>query len=230
MLYVKSWTQRAIYDAKFASPQLLHLLNNLDFEISKAKSYLKNDPTSTVCLYELNGEMVVIKRSNTKNRLHFLRRSFRKSRAFRSWDNAKRLIGAGIATFEPIAAVENRWGPFKGRSYLISSYLGGKQASSVFALGAKPVATWPKIAKNIIGLINQLSNSSLSHRDLNLSNIILINQKPFLIDLDGMQQHRWSLLAKYYASQDQKRFMKNWVELPGVNPKASQLFQNIVND
>lgn len=228
MHYVKQWTQHIIFASKYASPALMNLLNNLDQEMLKAKHCLKDDKTSTVCLHELDGKQIVIKRSNTKNWLHAVRRNFCKSRAFRSWHNALRLIEAGIATFEPIAAVEKRWGPCKGRSYLISSYLNGKQASEVFAYGAEPTQAWNGAAGNIVTMINQLSKSFLSHRDLNLSNIILIDQKPFLVDLDSMCHFRSSFLAKFYAKQDQKRLMKNWVQLPGVHSKASQLFEKLL--
>lgn len=228
MQYVKQWTQHIIYASKYASPALLNLLNNLDQEMLKAKHYLKDDKTSTVCLYELDGKQIVIKRSNTKNWFHAVRRSFCQSRAFRSWHNAMRLIEAGIPTFEPIAAIEKRWGPYKGRSYLICSYLKGRQASEVFAYGAQPTQAWNGAASNIVNMINQLSKSYLSHRDLNLSNIILVDQKPFLVDLDSMCHFKNSLLAKFYAKQDQKRLMKNWVQLPGVHSEASQLFQRLI--
>ncbi|MFO1256910.1 MAG: lipopolysaccharide kinase InaA family protein [Gammaproteobacteria bacterium] len=228
MQSVKQWTQHIVYSPKYASPALTNLLQHLDEEILKAKHRLKDDKTSTVCLYELDGKPIVIKRSNTKNWFHAIRRSFCKSRAFRSWGNAMRLLEAGIGTFEPIAAVEKRWGPCKGRSYLISSYLDGKQASEVFAYGAEPSQSWGGAASNIVEMLKQLSKSSLSHRDLNLSNIILVDQQPFLIDLDSMCHFKSRLLAKFYAKQDQKRLMKNWVQLPGVHSEVSQLFRSLL--
>ena len=46
------------------------------------------------------------------------------------------------------------------------------------------------------------------------SNIKLLEGKPYLIDLDSMQQHRFSFYAQKRHARDLKRFMQNWQDQP----------------
>jgi tRNA A-37 threonylcarbamoyl transferase component Bud32 len=54
----------------------------------------------------------------------------------------------------------------------------------------------------------------LSHGDMKATNIKVLDGKPYLIDLDSMQQHAWDFLAKKRHAKDLKRFMRNWQDQP----------------
>ena len=54
-----------------------------------------------------------------------MRRSFRRSRAQNCFEYALELLNIGVATTPPIAYIETRFGPLKGRSWYISEFVDG---------------------------------------------------------------------------------------------------------
>jgi hypothetical protein len=180
-----------------------------------------------VIVVEIDNRQVVIKRSNTKHWSQAFRRLFSRSRAKKNWMNANRLLSLGLKTFEPIAMVEERIGPLKWRSYLVCSYIQGIDALHYFACGAKPQQEWPHVANNIATLLDALSGHWISHRDLNLSNIILVDHQPWLIDLDSMRQHRFRLWANRGAKRERERFMRNWQDAPDLSLQVAALFKTV---
>ena len=112
--------------ARYDSPAMRALLIDLDREVAGAGfERLKHDPTTTVGITSRDGRRLVIKRYNTKNPWHFLRRGVRRSRAQNCFEFARELMVEDIATAAPVAYVEARLGPLKGRSWLITEYVEG---------------------------------------------------------------------------------------------------------
>ncbi|HSH40730.1 MAG TPA: hypothetical protein VK973_01240, partial [Arenicellales bacterium] len=70
---------------------------------------LKHDHVTTVVAIDDGERYWVVKRYNTKNRWHALRRLFRTSRAVNCWRAAERLREAGIDTPRPVAVLEERF-------------------------------------------------------------------------------------------------------------------------
>lgn len=81
---------------------------------------LKDGGTCTVVRIDLEGLPVAVKRYNLKNTRHALSRAWRPSRAWQSWIEAQRLSYYGIPTPRPLAVVERRFGPLRGRAYLVT--------------------------------------------------------------------------------------------------------------
>jgi len=132
-----------------------------------------------------------------------------------------------IDTFEPVALIEERFGFLRGRSYFVCSYIEGCDALHTFACGAKPTLKWNIAAQNIALMLQKLASHGLYHRDLNLSNIIMIDDKPWLIDLDSMRRHFVQWQKCYGAARARKRFMENWQEAPNVCEEVEPLFGKI---
>ena len=86
---------------------------------------LKHDGTTTLSLVSDPPHRWVVKRFNNKNTWHAIRRTVRESRAERCWRVAPELLAAGIDTPAPVAAVEKRWGPLKGRAYYVMQWVEG---------------------------------------------------------------------------------------------------------
>lgn len=229
LITLRKWDKTLWCQAEFYTQNMQVVLNNLDSYIAKPWKVLKDDPTSTVVVVEIDGKFFVIKRANTKNIWHAIRRSFCRSRAKKNWHNAKKLSAIGISTFTPVALYEERFGLLKGRSYFLCTYLQGIDALHYFAKGAQPQKEWDVVAQNIGKMIQRLAAHWLSHRDLNLSNIILINHQPWLIDLESMCHHRWRLTARLGSRKERIRFMENWQEAPEVSPQVAPLFQTVLN-
>ena len=84
---------------------------------------LKHDSTTSVVKVEENGQCWVIKRYNTKNPWHALRRTVRRSRAENCWRMSALLSAAGVRVPAPVAYMERRIGPLRGRSYFVYEYV-----------------------------------------------------------------------------------------------------------
>lgn len=208
---------------------MLNLFEKIDQMMANAPIVLKNDATSTVVVIEVDGQKWVVKRSNTRSWLHALRRAFQTSRAKRNWINALMLKQAKIAAITPVAMMEERWGWLKGRSYFVCDFIEGTDALHYFACGAKPHPNWQLVCDNVCRMIQQLAQHRLSHRDLNLSNIIIKDEQPILIDLDAMRKYSTPWMARYAARKEKIRFMENWQEAPGADPAAERLFAKCIS-
>ncbi len=199
------------------------VLQDIDSVMQAPVKVLKDDPTSTVVVVKINDEPLVVKRANTKGCLHFLRRLVCSSRAKKNWHFAKLLRSLNIQTFEPVAYLEERFGPFKKRSYFVCSLINGMDALRFFSENAHQ-RDWEKVAKRIVTMIVQLAAKGLSHRDLNLSNILLVQEQPYLIDLDSMRQQRIALFANRALHHEVRRFMENWQDYPTISPIVAEIF------
>jgi serine/threonine protein kinase len=217
---IKNWRQRLICHKHYYSAALAQALSDSEALLqNNSIQYLKQGDTTTVALLELDGHRLVVKRYNLLNLPHRLRRSLRPTRAWISWCYAHYLLQLGIATPQPVAMLEQRFGPFHGTAYYICEYVEGVSAFDFFTKNSLQ-NNLDKLAvqKTIVTLLKNLAQAHLAHGDMKATNI-LINQdklQPYLIDLDAMRyihnQRRW-LRAK---QRDWRRFMLNWQKHPEI--------------
>ena len=201
----------------------LDFCNNIDVQMQNSNIILKNDATSSVCVVKIDNIEYIVKRSNIKNLLHAFKNSLRETRAMRSVKNSTKLHAIGVNTFTPYAVIENKFGPFNGQSYLICSYVKGMQALDFFA-DEQCSSYWEIAAKSITQMIYVLGKHGICHRDLNLSNIIIINNEAWLVDLDGMRQYTSNILKNWFVKREYSRFMENWSDMPHISKKVEQIF------
>lgn len=212
---VNIYRQSRLFEAVsscFSSEQLpisVHTCNRL---IEEGIS-LKKGNTCTVSLAEIDGIKTVLKRYNIKSFWHGINRAFRQTRAAASWANAHRLNILGIATPKPIALIEERSGYFRGKAYFLSEYLDAPDASTFFAQ-IKNKKSQAEAIQNIVEMFYRMYLLKLSHGDMKANNIKVLDENPYLIDLDSMQQHAWDFVAKKRHAKDLKRFMRNWQDQP----------------
>ncbi len=72
-------------------------------------------------------------------------------------------------------------------------------------------------------MLSMLKSSMLSHGDMKATNIIIHDNKPFLLDLDSMVARTSKNRFVRAWSKDMKRFMQNWQDLP----ETTQLFKQL---
>lgn len=196
------------------SEEIKQLMKDPDNAFYRAERLFKNDPTSTVALIELKNETLVLKRSNACGFFHGLKRLLSSTRAKRTLVNARRLQAAKIETLVPLAYAEERFACFTRRSYLLCHEINGIRAYDYF----HPIRTLSESDWAILKKINQvflkLAQSNYSHGDLNLTNLILANGNPVLIDLESMKKHSVAWVAKKQARRDKRRFLENWSAWP----------------
>lgn len=199
-----------------------------------SQNLLKNGNTCTVARVELNNQSIVVKRYNIKSFWHGVNRAFRQTRAAVSWANAHRLKLLDIATAKPIALIEERYLSLgklglKGKAYFLCEYIDAPDAAQFFAECADK-NTRSDAVKNITTLFYKLYLLRISHGDTKASNIKIVDNKPVLIDLDSMQQHRFTALALKAHARDLRRFMRNWKETPAMYNAFVKAFKVVYAD
>lgn len=169
---------------------------------------LKRGRTATLSLVEVGGRQLVLKRYNIKNAGHALSRCWRPSRAWHSWIAAHRLRFLGIATPRPLALVEQRFGPLRGRAWLVSKYCPGTHLATHLA----PYLDTPPAAEvaAIVRLFVQLATARITHGDLKATNLLWHAGKLHLVDLDAMRQHTSAVSFARAWRKDRERLLRNW--------------------
>lgn len=186
------------------------LLARPDTVMARAR-VLKHDGTTTVAVVGDARHEWVIKRYNTKNRWHAVRRLLRTSRAVNCWRAAEWLRQAGIDTARPVAVLEERrWRHLRGRSYFISRYIGGETLDAV--LDREPNTALIEQASRIV---RRLHAGGIVHGDLKATNFVVSGERIHLLDLDATRQASGRGL-EYGRRRDLDRFLRNWQQRPDL--------------
>ena len=212
-----SFRRVQICQRRHDTPEMRRLLANLDEAIAGAAGaafdgdILKAGDTTTIARVEGPGGPLVIKRYNMKNLLHRVSRAFRHSRAWSSWGNAFRLEFLGIRTPAPVALVEERYGPIRGKAYFVTEFMEGATAFSLTDLTDPASAV-----SSIVGLLESLTEAGMIHGDLKASNILLGSAGAAIIDLDSMAYRGDKRTFDAAVRKDRARFMRNWTSVPAI--------------
>ena len=203
------------------------LLERIAHEGCEIKTYLKNQPASTVWPLEMGSRDLVIKRYNTQGFIHACKRAFRRSRAENCYAISRRFTEAGIEVAKPLAVIQEWWGPIRLRSWYICEQVQGEMLRDLCAEWTHENSHEKEIealATEIKKMFSSLREYRLSHGDLKASNIIWWKGKLFLIDLDTARTHSRNSVFDRAHARDQSRFMRNWRDLP----VARQLFESLI--
>ena len=226
IINLQTWRYLIRCQENYYSDGMKNLLIDIDEAISLA-TFLKKGKSSTVVKLRVDQHELVVKRANMRHTYHAFRRLFQPSRAKKNWDYAQRLKRANILTFEPIAMLEKRWGPFRRESYFITNYISGSDLMECFVNQPRTLSERQAIASGVVKLVKMLAKEGLYHRDLNLSNIIMLNERPYLIDLDSMQRYKKSFLTEFLLTLKLwHRFMENVADTVGRQSPILAIFQN----
>ena len=203
---VKHTAFRFLSVCRKEADQLFPLLDSLDDAILQGY-LLKDGRTSTVAKVEQANRSLVIKRYNLKSLAHALERFWRPTRAWHSWREGHRLRFLGIPTPEPLALVEERFGPFRRRAFLINEYCPGINLINLLSPEQPPAE---EVAKAILSLFQSLHDQRISHGDLKATNLLWHEGRVFVIDLDAVVQHRSASAFGRAWRRDRARFLRNW--------------------
>lgn len=201
-----SWRYFTAVQRTAVGPDLKALLADPDATLQGA-ALLKDGGSSTVFRLVVDGRAVVVKRYNIKSPGHRLRRALQPTRAARSWRNSHHLQLLGYATAAPLALLEERWGPLRGRAWFVAEAVEGETLARAWqrrvpaAEEVEAVADWFRLA----------ALEQLVHGDLKATNWLLdAAGRLFLIDLDAMRRvgvRRW---WRRGDRADRRRFLRNW--------------------
>lgn len=171
---------------------------------------LKRGRSATLALVEPGGRKLVIKRYNIKGAGHALSRAWRPSRAWHAWIEAHRLRFLGIATPRPLALVERRLGPLRGRAWLISEHCEGPNLQEHLAAQADSAPA--EVLAAVRRLFEGLAAACISHGDLKATNFIWNGRELSVLDLDAMRRHGSEAAWRKAWRRDRTRFLRNWPE------------------
>jgi len=220
-----SWQTFRVYDRSMASSVMVRFLANPDASLQHADvQYLKQGNTCTLWTTRVDGRQLVVKRYNIKSLSHRFGRAFRNTRAAVSWRNAHRLWMYGILTARPVALVEERFGPLRGRAWYISEFVAGDDASSLCRQGSLD-DTDKVAARQVTDLLAQLALSAISHGDMKATNFILSERGAVVIDLDAMRKHDATDSFHRAQRRDLRRFMRNWEGCPGTRAMFTEMMR-----
>ncbi len=215
-----------MYDRQYDSPEFQHLLLNPDAYIDNPKALvLKAGRSSTLVKVIVNGHALVIKRYNIKDVWHGLRRYLRDTRAKKSWRISQQLYASGIATPKPVAFIENTFLGFRGKSYFIMDYLDGQHLGSYFSDHKHDMQACERMAKNSLALLKSLTSLHITQGDLKMTNILVTNNTPYLIDFDGALEFVSTLMLRRTFKKELNRFMQNWENTPDIHALFGRLMQ-----
>jgi len=223
----KDWSRFMACDRAWYSPSMQPLLAAPDKYI-KTGTILKDGNTATVAKVTIESQTMVVKRYNIKNHRHALRRCLRPSRAMISWKNAHRLRFLGIATPQPLAVIEERWGGLRKRAYFIMAHLSGQTIDHAILEAANDAHALEGYLDQLAMLLKQLAAAQISHGDFKATNFILSSGQLHLVDLDGMQAHRSLSTFKRAFQKDLNRLQRNWNDLSQVNQHLTTLRHHLI--
>lgn len=172
-----------------------------------AGQLLKDGGTCTVAAVGQGERQLVIKRYNLKHWRHALSRAWRPSRAWHSWQAAHRLAFYGIATPRPLALIEERTGPLRGRAFLIAEHCPGDNLLACLDPAQLPP---PELQQALCQLFVTLHRLQISHGDLKATNLLWHAGEIELIDLDALVQHRSASSFARAWRRDRARLLRNW--------------------
>ena len=168
---------------------------------------LKDGGTCTVAAVEVAGRTLVVKRYNLKHWRHALSRAWRPSRAWHSWQAAHRLAFYGIATPRPLALVEERAGPLRGRAFLITEHCPGSNLLDSLNAAEQPTPTQQLALSRLFATLHRLH---ITHGDLKATNLLWQSGQIVLIDLDALLEHRSAAAFARAWRRDRARLVRNW--------------------
>lgn len=209
--------QSIMYDRDYKSDAFMEFLHNPEKVFSDINTeILKAGRSCTVAKITIGEHTLVVKRYNIKNSWHWLRRFFRKTRAAKSWRLSQRLQLSGVLTAKPVAFIDTHYLGLRGKSYFVMEYVTGKNVGDYFSDAKLDDPIKKNVAKNIIRLFKNLKELNLIHGDLKMTNILISNDKPLLIDLDGMIEYRSKRVMNKAFENEIQRFMINWQDSPTI--------------
>ena len=178
----------------------------------------KTGGAATVARVEHKGQSWIIKRYNIKDFLHWLKRCWRPSRAWHSWQAGFLLELEGIAVVPNVAVRERRLFGLRRQAWLISEYAGEQDLIERFAPYIDSGAVPEQDLQQLQLLLTSMIRAKISHGDLKGHNILWHNDRCLLIDLDAVRQHSSHGSFARAFERDRARLLRNW-------PQESRLYR-----
>ena len=213
------FSSRAVFDSRYDCPLMEKFAAAPDSVLRDSGHVLKHDRTTTVAKIDDDDLAWVVKRYNTKNAWHAIRRTLRRSRALNCWEMSGQFLAAGIPVPAPIGYMEKTLGPLRGRSYFLYEYIDAQDLLSYVKTGKEPDG-FDIVLQEIIALFRAFRTSGINHGDMKATNILVeADRRLKLLDLDAARKTGHTEAFERGYSRDRARFLKNWQNDPDLQDR-----------
>lgn len=187
---------------------------------------LKDDARSRVVRARIDGRDVVVKESHAKTWSKAFQRALLPSRAARGWHAAHTVEALGIPAAGPIAYVDIRHGPFRGRSWLVSEWVPGQDAVTCLTASSLSSDERKRLIHAMAEIYACMHRARVTHGDNRPENFIIHDGRPFLIDLDVTIRHPpWSFVCRRYMRKDVEGLLKRLRRHPELADEFREAFR-----
>ncbi len=208
----QSLVRRMIYDCRLSRPLVDRLWNDLDSFVQRGRvlsdraraqvtairlddggmphsSHLPTGPHARR-LSQPSIDEGVLKRFRLCGWWHTLGHMFLPTRAQNCWDYGRELLKVGLFTPRPLALIEERAGPLRFCSCVLTEFVPGINLDR-FVQQTKPsIQELSRLAEDFADIWFKMDQLRLSHGDFHPGNLLVTpDGRLQLIDLDRMNQH-----------------------------------------
>ena len=218
--------RRIVYDNRI-SPELVdRLWTDPDTFIDAGRS-LKRDDRTTVTQVPLRDPgstghfpttaTGVLKRFHLRDLGHTLTHLLWFTRASRAWVYGREMLEANIGTARPLAMVEDRLGPCRFRSFVLTEHVEGMRLDQFLKRTPLSTTELDQLAAQFAHIWHTLGEMRIGHGDMKATNFMVTPDRQLkIIDLDGTWRHWFDVTLLPRRDRDWLRFMKNWKGQPEV--------------
>ncbi|MBM79855.1 MAG: hypothetical protein CMJ78_04595 [Planctomycetaceae bacterium] len=222
-----SWRRHLRHDASLPEELTERLWCAADTLLNES-TMIKDGDRTTVVRLNLGGRSWLLKRYNLKSPIHSAMHSVVQTRAARCWKFGHLLRQAELNTPLPVALFEERVGPLRFRSYLITEFIEGDLLLDVAPTSQDMKNEIPlnQLCQEYAKLWSGLEKLRIRHGDTKATNVIVAaDSSLWLIDLDAMMSYPTSWLFRVAQQRDWRRFLRNW----SGQPEIVDAFEDAVN-
>jgi hypothetical protein len=218
--------RRIVFDNR-VSPELVERLWADPDGFIDAGQSLKRDDRTTVARVPLRAPDAsghfsttstgVLKRHHMRDWGHTLSHMLWFTRASRAWVYGREMIESKVPTARPLAMVEDRIGPLRFRSFVLTEHVEGMRLDQFLQQTPLTTAELDQLAAQFAHIWHTLGEMRIGHGDMKATNFLVTPDRQLkIIDLDGTWRHWFDVTLLPRRDRDWLRFMKNWKGQPEV--------------
>ncbi len=207
--------------------ELVELLWNAPDElVEMGKPLVRKRCVRATVLVRIGNRDYVVKRWVERSWRHALKQLVLPSRAARCWRDTLSLLKHGVSTPSPVAYREDRFGPFRGTSYYVYSYVPGRTLRDAHDASPSSGKLESDLASQAVRMWRQMGGARVSLSDPSLLNFIVDpTGRLWAIDLDKLRHHRSAYAATRGYLHSFDRFLENAPFQPAVAVRAAKAVQ-----
>lgn len=206
-------------------PGILDFCRHIESQVNSANAVaMKDDAAAKVVAVPFGTSRLVIKQYNPKSWQKAVSRSVRKSKAKKSWDNARYLSLIGCKTVNPVALIQDRLGFLVVRSFFVSEYIPGLEAGEYFNAPDRKADELYETAEKVVESLLAFHLCGISVRDTKDTNALITSREVFWVDLDAVEMPKLQIIAKRQRIKDWQVFFYSWRH----NEKVLRIFWDVL--